>query len=104
MKLFVYLITLTLFTKGFAADPETERLKPALDAITPDGLLAHIKLLSSDEFEGRAPGSKGEELSNQIHQRSIQTDRIEPGEPGRHLLSKGPTRWNQNDAERVLRR
>ena len=63
MKLFVYLITLTLFTKAFAADPEMERLKPALDTITPDGLLAHIKMLSSDEFEGRAPGSKGEELS-----------------------------------------
>ena len=63
MKFFVRLITLTLFTTAFAADPETERLKPALDAITPDGLLAHIKMLASDEFEGRAPGSKGEELS-----------------------------------------
>src|SRR5207237_9941912 len=63
MKLFVCLVILTLFATAFAADPETERLKPALDAITPDGLLAHIKLLASDEFEGRAPGSKGEELS-----------------------------------------
>ena len=26
-------------------------------------LLEHIKVLSSDEFEGRAPGSKGEELT-----------------------------------------
>jgi len=41
----------------------TERLQPALEAITPDGLLAHIKGLASDEFEGRASGSKGEELS-----------------------------------------
>src|SRR6184192_987656 len=63
MKVFVCLITLTLFATAFADDPETERLKPALDAITPDGLLTHIKMLASDEFEGRAPGSKGEELS-----------------------------------------
>src|SRR5437867_8671152 len=63
MKLFVCLINLTLFAIAFADDPETERLKPALDAITPDGLLAHIKMLASDEFEGRAPGSKGEEHS-----------------------------------------
>ena len=49
----------------FAAAPE-DVLKPALDAITPDGLLAHIKILASDEFEGRAPGSKGEELSVKI--------------------------------------
>jgi len=28
-----------------------------------DALLAHVKALSSDEFEGRAPGSRGEERS-----------------------------------------
>jgi Zn-dependent M28 family amino/carboxypeptidase len=57
-------LSLALFAvSSLAADPETQRLKPALDAITPDGLLAHIKVLASDEFEGRAPGSKGEELS-----------------------------------------
>jgi Zn-dependent M28 family amino/carboxypeptidase len=44
-------------------DELRERLQPALEAITPDGLLAHIKVLASDEFEGRAPGSKGEDLS-----------------------------------------
>src|SRR3954451_10770931 len=37
--------------------------KAALDAITADELMKHIKALASDEFEGRAPGSKGEELS-----------------------------------------
>ena len=47
----------------FGDDELKERLQPALEAITPDGLLAHIKVLASDEFEGRAPGSKGEELS-----------------------------------------
>src|SRR5437588_9274481 len=46
-----------------ATDELTERLQPALEAITPDGLLAHITILASDEFEGRAPGTKGEELS-----------------------------------------
>ena len=34
-----------------------------LPAIDIDALLAHTKKLSSDEFEGRAPGTKGEELS-----------------------------------------
>jgi Zn-dependent M28 family amino/carboxypeptidase len=34
-----------------------------LPAIEMDALLAHVKALSSDEFEGRAPGTKGEELS-----------------------------------------
>jgi Zn-dependent M28 family amino/carboxypeptidase len=34
-----------------------------LDKITVDNLMAHIKTLSSDEFEGRGPGTRGEELS-----------------------------------------
>src|SRR4051812_23342083 len=33
---------------------------PSIDA---NGLLAHTKVLSSDEYEGRAPGTKGEELT-----------------------------------------
>jgi hypothetical protein len=90
MKLFVYLITLTLFTKAFAADPEMERLKPALDAITPDGLLAHIKILSSDEFEGPRPGSKGEELSIKYISDQFKTDRIEPGKPDGTYFQKVP--------------
>ena len=50
-------------TMSILAGNPKDRLKPALDVITPDGLLAHIKVLASDEFEGRAPGTKGEELS-----------------------------------------
>jgi Zn-dependent M28 family amino/carboxypeptidase len=34
-----------------------------LPAIDLDALLTHTKTLSSDEFEGRAPGTKGEDLS-----------------------------------------
>ncbi len=36
---------------------------PAFAAITEKGLMDDIKALSSDEFEGRAPGTRGEELS-----------------------------------------
>src|ERR1700737_2571931 len=81
MKLFVCLISLTLFATAFAANPETERLKPALDAITPDGLLAHIKMLSSDEFEGRAPGSKGEDLSVNYISDQFKRVGLKPGNP-----------------------
>src|SRR5438045_5685263 len=64
----------------FAAAPE-DRLKPALDAITPDGLLAHIKILASDEFEGRAPGSKGEELSVKYISDQFKSIGLNPGNP-----------------------
>src|SRR5207248_5470734 len=64
----------------FAAAPE-DRLKPALDAITPDGLLAHIKILASDEFEGRAPGTKGEELSVKYISDQFKAIGLNPGNP-----------------------
>jgi Zn-dependent M28 family amino/carboxypeptidase len=35
----------------------------ALNAITPEALLNHIRVLSSDEFEGRAPATPGEQKS-----------------------------------------
>ena len=47
-----------LRTSLFAADELALHLEPALEAITPDGMLAHIKVLASDEFEGRAPGQR----------------------------------------------
>lgn len=36
-------------------------LLPGADAIKPDILLEHIKVLASDEFDGRKPGTQGEE-------------------------------------------
>lgn len=74
----------TLFSAAallLAADELTERLQPALEAITPDGLLAHIKILASDEFEGRAPGTKGEELSVKYITDQFKQIGLKPGNP-----------------------
>ncbi|HMG33448.1 MAG TPA: M28 family peptidase [Blastocatellia bacterium] len=38
-------------------------VKAALQTITSEDLLQHIKILASDEFEGRTPGTKGEQLT-----------------------------------------
>lgn len=81
MKVLVSLLSMACFAAVFAADTETERLKPALDAITPDGLLAHIKILASDEFEGRAPGSKGEDLSIKYIADQFKNVGLMPGNP-----------------------
>jgi hypothetical protein len=62
-------------------DELEERLQPALEAITPDGLLAHIKVLASDEFEGRAPGSKGEDLSVKYITDQFKKIGLKPGNP-----------------------
>src|SRR3954447_8124805 len=78
-------LLLALFFAAMASllanDELKERLQPALEAITPDGLLAHIKVLSSDEFEGRAPGSKGEELSVKYIIDQFKKSGLQPGNP-----------------------
>ncbi len=50
---------------AYAPAPSTSTHLPIgqLPAIDLDALLAHTKTLSSDEFEGRAPGTMGEELA-----------------------------------------
>src|SRR5205809_1207049 len=68
-------------TSLLAADELALRLQPALEAITPDGLLAHIKILASDEFEGRAPGTKGEELSVRYIADQFKQIGLKPGNP-----------------------
>lgn len=37
--------------------------RPALESINAREMLRHIQILASDEYEGRAPGSRGEELT-----------------------------------------
>jgi Zn-dependent M28 family amino/carboxypeptidase len=63
------LLVLVLALTGIAQKPSASKAKTlgppaaALNVITADGLMTHIKTLSSDEFEGRGPGTRGEELS-----------------------------------------
>ena len=70
----------------------------ALDAITPDALLEHIKVLASDEFEGRAPGSQGEELSVKYITEQFKAARAETGKSEWHLHAGSSARRNHDDA------
>ena len=45
---------------GLVAQPARTAGAPAFSA---DAIMAHVKVLASDEFEGRAPGTKGEDLT-----------------------------------------
>jgi hypothetical protein len=83
MKISRWLVAvfLTAVTSLFAVDELALRLEPALEAITPDGLLAHIKVLASDEFEGRAPGTKGEDLSVNYITDQFKKIGLKPGNP-----------------------
>src|ERR1700738_1438121 len=87
---FFVAITLATIMSIFAADKPEEKLKPGLDVITPDGMLAHIKALSSDEFEGRAPGTKGEELSVNYITDQFKKIGLKPGNPDGTYVQEVP--------------
>ena len=81
------------------SDELGERLQPALGAITPDGLLAHIKVLASDEFEGRAPGSKGEDLSVKYISDQFKKIGLKPGNPDGTYTQEVPSPGSKANRE-----
>jgi hypothetical protein len=89
----VLAVTLSILAEDKVAD----KLKPALDVITPDALLSHIKILASDEFEGRAPGSKGEELSIKYISEQFKAAGLSPGNPDGSYFQEVPLAGIKSD-------
>jgi Zn-dependent M28 family amino/carboxypeptidase len=80
---------LLLTAPAFAADPPAVP-KEAADAITAADLLKHIKVLASDEYEGRAPGSKGEELAVKYISDQFKALGLKPGNPNGSYTQEVP--------------
>ena len=74
----------------FAADKDSLPPKAALDLIEPGDFLQHVKVLASDEFEGRAPGSKGEELSVKYITEQFMSIGLLPGNPDGTYVQEVP--------------
>jgi len=58
VRILVPLLGLAVLAVEAAGDPARER---AARTITPEDLTRHVRVLASDEFEGRAPATRGEE-------------------------------------------
>src|ERR1700681_3460938 len=84
MKSIVFVLIceiLNLAVRVSAAESSALPPKSAEDSITAANLLKHIKVLASDEFEGRAPGSKGEELSVKYISEQFKSSGLTAGNP-----------------------
>ncbi|MGH9702438.1 MAG: M20/M25/M40 family metallo-hydrolase, partial [Candidatus Acidiferrales bacterium] len=82
---------LAAFPLGLAGcSHEPSDPKPGLDSISAERMMAAIKTLSSDEFEGRAPGSKGEQLTIDYIQKQFREMGAEPGNPDGSYLQNVP--------------
>ncbi|HLE61992.1 MAG TPA: M28 family metallopeptidase [Pyrinomonadaceae bacterium] len=56
-------------------------LKPSLDSLSADTIMQHTKALSADEYEGRGPGTKGEELTVNYLTEQFKRLGLKPGNP-----------------------
>jgi Zn-dependent M28 family amino/carboxypeptidase len=69
-----------------AALPSTGPADAAGHAISEAGILEHIKVLSSDKFEGRLPGTRGGELAVQYISEQFKKLGVAPGNPDGNYL------------------
>ena len=53
----------------------------AMNAITPEGIVKHIRVLASDEFDGRAPATPGEQKSLDYIIEQCKALKLAPGNP-----------------------
>ncbi len=78
---------LAVWAAGAAPDPG---LKSALDTIQPASVLEHIKVLASDDFEGRGPGTPGEEKTIAYLTAQFQKMGLKPGNPDGTFVQNVP--------------
>lgn len=79
-----------LAASAIAADQPALPPKAALEAIDAADLVKHIKVLASDEYEGRAPGSKGEELTVKYVTEQFKALGLKPGNPNGTYTQEAP--------------
>jgi Zn-dependent M28 family amino/carboxypeptidase len=65
-------------------------LKPALDTINAEDIMRHTRVLSSDEYEGRGPGTRGEELTVKYLTEQFQRIGLKPGNPDGTYVQQVP--------------
>src|SRR5262245_36278208 len=64
--------------------------RQASDTILASDLKRHIQVLASDEFEGRGPGTRGEDLTVCYIQDQFKTAGLRPGNPDGTYIQQVP--------------
>src|SRR5574337_1056666 len=79
---------LLLASLGCSREPSPP--EAALRSFTADALMKHIRALSSDAYEGRGPGSKGEQLTIKYLEEQFRGMGLAPGNPNGSYLQNVP--------------
>src|SRR3954452_2772101 len=73
-----------------AAPPASALRDSDAGSIQPDSILGHIKVLSGDDFEGRGPGTAGEEKTIAYLTEQFRSMGLKPGNPDGTYAQKVP--------------
>ncbi len=93
----LFLVALLGVRAPYAAD-----LQPALSSISTNDLFRHTRVLASDEFEGRAPGSIGEERTVRYIAEQFQKLGLEPGAADGSWFQAVPLRGIQSTVQTLV--
>ena len=97
-KYTLLLFAVSLFVAGCEPQPSAE-IDQAVQTITEQSLLSHIEILSSDEFEGRAPATRGEDLTIEYLVNQLEEMGIDPGMPDGTYIQEFPLLGQQVDRQ-----
>ena len=91
-KLSPILLALALASCATTASnpPSAADVERAAATISTDDLVARIRVLSSDDFEGRSPGTRGEDLTVEYIVSEFRKLGLEPGNPDGTYVQKVP--------------
>ena len=82
--------SLTIASQNTSDTNVLTALRPALESIRGEKILTHIKTLASDEFEGRAPGTKGETKTVEYLIERFKQFGLKPGNPDGTYIQEVP--------------
>ncbi len=85
---FLALILGAISLAGCEHGNDMAAIQPALETVTADGMLADIRRLSSDAFEGRAPGTAGEDSTIAYLTARFREMGLAPGNPDGTYIQK----------------
>ena len=92
MKTCLALVLLAVLASGCSKPPAAPQQIPLaqLPSVDPQAVLAHTRVLSSDAYEGRGPGTKGEELTVRYLVDQFKTLGLKPGNTDGTYVQKVP--------------
>ena len=83
MKRYAFLLATVVLTSMYAQTQKD-------DSLSANRILKHIKVLSSDEFEGRGPGTLGEEKTTNYIEAYFKSCGLTPGNPNGSFIQDVP--------------